>query len=204
MPMIGMGLNTSPGAGLLSPSGGGGYSQPGSPRPVSTPFFSSVAAPGIGGLNMGVGSLTPETVLTGMSSATSVSPSPSLASTSSPPPPRSSLKSGKSGRPFKSRQNSNNLHPHHGPHGLHSVGEGIGLGGGGGGWNDPPLAMLSGPSSGPGPSGSGAADDGGVLTPTANGGLSNGALSRNSSRANLSELGLAQRSMSRTGTPGFD
>lgn len=204
MPMIGMGLNTSPGAGLLSPSGGGGYSQPGSPRPVSTPFFSSVAAPGIGGLNTGVGSLTPETALTGISSATSVSPSPSLASTSSPPPPRSSLKSGKSGRPFKSRQNSNNLHPHHGPHGLHSVGEGIGLGGGGAGWNDPPLAMLSGPSSGPGPSGSGAADDGGVLTPTANGGLSNGALSRNSSRANLSELGLAQRSMSRTGTPGFD
>lgn len=202
MPMIGMGPNTSPRVGLLSPGGDGGYSQPGSPRIISAPFFIPAAAPGIGGLNTGVGSLTPETVLTGISSATSVSPSPSLASTSSPPPPRSSLKPGKSGRPFKPRQNSNNLHPHHGSHGFHSVGEGIGAGGGG--WNDPPLAMLSSPGSGTGPSGSGAADDGGVLTPTANGGLSNGALSRNSSRANLSELGLAQRSMSRTGTPGFD
>lgn len=204
MPMIGMGSNTAPGVGLLSPSGGGGYSQPGSPRSVPTSFFTPASVPGIGGLNMGLGCLTPETAHTGISSATSVSPSPSLASTSSPPPPRSSLKSGKAGRPFKSRQNSYNLHPHHGPLGFHSVGEGVGVGVGGGGWNDPPLAMLSAPSSGVGPSGSGTADDGGVLTPTANGGLSNGALSRNSSRANLSELGLAQRSMSRTGTPGFD
>lgn len=204
MSMIGMGSNTAPGVGLLSPSGGGGYSQPGSPRSVPTSFFTPASVPGIGGLNMGLGCLTPETAHTGISSATSVSPSPSLASTSSPPPPRSSLKSGKAGRPFKSRQNSYNLHPHHGPLGFHSVGEGVGVGVGGGGWNDPPLAMLSAPSSGVGPSGSGTADDGGVLTPTANGGLSNGALSRNSSRANLSELGLAQRSMSRTGTPGFD
>lgn len=202
MPMIGMGSNTAPGVGLLSPSGGGGYSQPGSPRSVPTSFFIPASVPGIGGLNIGLGCLTPETAHTGISSATSVSPSPSLASTSSPPPPRSSLKSGKAGRPFKSRQNSYNLHPHHGPLGFHSVGEGVGVGGGG--WNDPPLAMLSATSSGAGPSGSGTADDGGVLTPTANGGLSNGALSRNSSRANLSELGLAQRSMSRTGTPGFD
>lgn len=202
MPMIGMGSNTAPGVGLLSPSGGGGYSQPGSPRSVPTSFFTPASVPGIGGLNIGLGCLTPETAHTGISSATSVSPSPSLASTSSPPPPRSSLKSGKAGRPFKSRQNSYNLHPHHGPLGFHSVGEGVGVGGGG--WNDPPLAMLSATSSGAGPSGSGTADAGGVLTPTANGGLSNGALSRNSSRANLSELGLAQRSMSRTGTPGFD
>jgi Golgi apyrase len=58
------------------------------------------------------------------------------------------------------------------------------------GWNDPPMALL-------------AHEDGGTLTPTAQRGYEHN-ISRQSSRVNLSELGLAQRNASRAATPhGF-
>lgn len=61
----------------------------------------------------------------------------------------------------------------------------------GNGWNDPPMTMLG-------------ADEGtGTLTPTA-ASAARGyeqSISRQSSRVNLSELGLAQRNMSRAATP---
>ncbi|WVQ81082.1 hypothetical protein IAT38_003204 [Cryptococcus sp. DSM 104549] len=162
----------------LSPTSGGNYSQPGSPRAQYSSFFTP-ASPHYpsGTLSPAVpraGSITPDASHhTGISSATSVSPAPP--SIPSSPPPRSSFKAS---RPIKPRQNSHNFMGGNG-------GEGMG-------WNDPPVGML-------GAVGGSLETGGAVLTP-----MVAGALSRNSSRVNLSELGLAQRSMSRTGTPGFD
>ena len=67
------------------------------------------------------------------------------------------------------------------------------------GWNDPPTSMLSRYDDEVSPTGSG------VLTPMANGnGRGSRPMSRQSSRVNLSELGLAQRSASRSTTPMGD
>ena len=59
----------------------------------------------------------------------------------------------------------------------------------GNGWNDPPMTMLGGKN-----------DEGGTLTPVAQKGYER-TISRQSSRVNLSELGLAQRNLSRAATP---
>ncbi|ODO09587.1 hypothetical protein I350_03192 [Cryptococcus amylolentus CBS 6273] len=179
------------------------YSAPSSPR-TSMGFFvpahqtmytnGLMAAAPIGGRERN--SLTPDT-MSGVASASSISPVPSVGSS----PPSMSRSTLNYGRPLKSRQNS-----YHIPQPAPSPS---------GGWNDPPSSMLL--STPTAATSSGSSDPlsppaAGVLTPTANhGSLQTGArdglagmLSRNSSRVGLNELGLAQRSMSRAGTPGFE
>jgi Golgi apyrase len=106
----------------------------------------------------------------------------SLAATS---PPRAT----KAVRPFKARQLSGT------PYSSSAAN------GGDKGWNDPPNALFAPPFGDMGTPGSGSG-----LTPNGGGisGLGTGfepPLSRKSSRANLNEMGLAQRSASRAGTP---
>jgi hypothetical protein len=113
-------------------------------------------------------------------SSSSISASPSPSNTASPPRM-------KAGRPTRPRQSSFN------------TGEP-----GSTGWNDPPLTLLT-HNLGRGPSSSlesaaGESEPSGTLTPTARPGYDR-AISRQSSRVNLSELGLAQRNMSRSATP---
>nr|XP_019049715.1 hypothetical protein I302_00134 [Kwoniella bestiolae CBS 10118]OCF28645.1 hypothetical protein I302_00134 [Kwoniella bestiolae CBS 10118] len=81
-----------------------------------------------------------------------------------------------------------------------------GSGTGSGGWNDPPSVLFEDPSSTLGGGGRSRESSLATTTPNANyaSNVSSNAISRNSSRVNLSELGLAQRSLSRAGTPGFD
>ncbi|WVN88018.1 uncharacterized protein L203_103217 [Cryptococcus depauperatus CBS 7841] len=201
-------MSSMPGGITRSTLGMGGgtpayTSQPGTPRssptyfiPAQSQFVNNQTPTSIKGGISGI-ETTPEMLAT-MSSARSISPvlgTPGL--TTSPPShlslPRSSFKS--NSRPYKSRQNSH-----------HTAVTGSGSGGEhtltpttatSAGWNDPPVSMLSpttildGFSVGIG--------TGGMFTP-----LGSRVLSRNSSRVNLSEMGLAQRSMSRAGTPGFD
>lgn len=89
-------------------------------------------------------------------------------------PPRSK------NRPLRARQNSYNV-------GSAATG----------GWNDPPTNLLSVTTTGlDGPHDSGAGRDG-ILTPSAGG--TDRTLSRQSSRVNLSEIGLKERSGSRLG-----
>lgn len=67
------------------------------------------------------------------------------------------------------------------------------------GWNDPPVSMFGQMYGDVGAPGSG-----GGLTPNGIHGTGTGfeaPISRNSSRVNLSEIGLAQRSASRAGNP---
>ncbi|WWC91090.1 uncharacterized protein L201_006031 [Kwoniella dendrophila CBS 6074] len=66
-----------------------------------------------------------------------------------------------------------------------------------GGWNDPPIGLLSSQDE---TNLSARSRESTIATTT----TSNNAISRNSSRVNLSELGLAQRSSSRAGTPSFE
>ncbi|WWD21379.1 hypothetical protein CI109_105864 [Kwoniella shandongensis] len=187
-----------------SSSGGGGGTSAG-----------GLSVPGTNGTNSRPGSATPLSMSEGISSSgsstsiigltTASSPSPSATINSSPPRLKNS-------RPGKSRQNSNTFSTFKTKADTTS--------GNGGGWNDPPIGLFSGAGSTSTGGGAGNAYEGlglgdprtlagggGVLTPTAstfaqsqNGGI----ISRNSSRVNLSEIGLAQRSMSRAGTPGFE
>ena len=108
-------------------------------------------------------------------------------------PPRSK---GSVSRPSRSRQNSNGYGSSHAALGSLTVPEPSG-------WNDPPTTMLNGNA--PMTDGLDSSTGEGMLTPSANGrtGLEprSRPMSRQSSRVNLSELGLAQRSTSRSATP---
>ncbi|RSH95196.1 Golgi apyrase [Saitozyma podzolica] len=167
---------------------GGGYgSQPPSPKSSDrffTPGFSTLSIPSTRNTSA---SPEPGYSLHASASASSVqiAPSPSPSITSSPPRT-------KTARPVRGRTNSNHNHNQLlSPTDITS------------GWNDPPMNML-----GHGhPShqhqqiyGEPLSLSAGTLTPTA-GGFEAQSLSRQSSRVNLSELGLAQRSASRAGTP---
>jgi len=170
----------------FSPYRNEGYlSQPPSPRSHGSGFFVPAT--------LANGSLT---VPTTRPSSTSPEPRSSPAPSSVSPP---RLKS--SWQP-KSRQNSTTAHSLN--HLLSPDNQG-----GGAGWNDPPTSMLGytlendrerSPSAVSGSSiALGVAS--GVLTPTAGTNGYESTLSRNSSRVNLHEMGLAQRSASRAGTP---
>jgi hypothetical protein len=163
----------------------GGYlSQPPSPKGERffTPAFSSSSNLSIPQTR--AGSTSPEDgyPLHASASSVQIAPNPTPSINSSPP----KLKSGRPARPKQNSHNTSLLSPKER---------------GGGGWNDPPISMLSvhGTGHGQGSHGDLGSQASGTLTPTASGGFD--ALSRQSSRVNLSELGLAQRSASRSGTP---
>lgn len=103
------------------------------------------------------------------------SPSPTLPANASPP----RLKG--SGRPARARRNSNGISK------LSIPGSDTATAGAvaGAGWNDPPVGMFE--------------ESSGSLTPTNR--AYERSISRQSSRVNLSELGLAQRNSSRATTP---
>ncbi|ORY33095.1 nucleoside phosphatase family-domain-containing protein [Naematelia encephala] len=135
------------------------------------------------------------------STSLSSSPGPSLTtstSSSSASPPRNLKISTGASRPFKSRQDSLSLLSPPERDRAQS------------GWNDPPLSMLpmnpygiATTSTIGGYDLNGDPSPSGILTPTATGRGFEHALSRNSSRVNLSELGLAQRNASRCATPSL-
>ncbi|OCF56349.1 hypothetical protein L486_06291 [Kwoniella mangroviensis CBS 10435] len=134
------------------------------------------------GLGLGLGSST----------------SPNLNSSFNPTSPPSRKSTSRSGKP---RQISSNLL-------LSSSWE---KSSNSGGWNDPPPGLFDDSPAGGSRSRESslalaASSSSSTTTPNANYSSSTtaNAISRNSSRVNLSELGLAQRSLSRAGTPGFD
>ena len=151
-----------------------GYlSQPPSPRNNS--FFVPAASTSTTSAALSVPSSRP-------SSSSSTSDNRAIPSNSTSPP------RAKANRPFRPRQAStNNTGSGNGPLGDQ-------------GWNDPPVSMFGQIYGDVGAPGSGNG-----LTPSSGfsgtGTRSDKAISRNSSRVNLSEMGLAQRSASRAGTP---
>lgn len=149
-------------------------SQPPSPRANS--FFVPAAA--TGGNATSASSISIQSSRPSSSASTSDTRATASKSTS---PPRV-----KAVRPFRPRQTSTN--------GISNSGSA-----GDQGWNDPPVSMFGQMySDGGTPSGSGSG-----LAPSGISGAGTGfdkAISRNSSRVNLSEIGLAQRSASRAGT----
>ncbi|KAL7421134.1 Golgi apyrase [Cryptotrichosporon argae] len=176
------------------------------PSPAGTypGFFSQPPSPrGLGPVGSGSGS----GATSGSGSSGFFTPALSLARAGAAPtadatsPPR--LKPGP--RPFRPRQNSGNTDQ--------------------AGWNDPPgslfaslgtsssISSLGAAASGTGTAAASAGTDdehayaygAAVLTPTAGNGLEAAlALSRNSSRVNLSDMGLAQRTLSRAATPLYE
>lgn len=170
------------------------FSQPASPKAsYFTPMTHSISA--VGALTVPStrpGSVSPEL----RASASSVSLN--AASHHSPmatPEPLTSPRKGQGARPPRSRTNSNN-----GTYPL-SLGR---SGAEGAGWNDPPAAML-GTNGHHGHAhahahGHGLGHETVNLTPSVNGGFER-TLSRQSSRVNLNDIGMIQRSASRAGTP---
>lgn len=178
---------------------GGSKSQPSSPRSSSGFFVPAASLPNGTTTTLSVpGSRGVGTPTSSDSRSMTMSMSMALQSpinVVSTSPPR-----GK--RPVRSRQNSST-----------ATGTSHLLSPDGMGWNDPPVSMLS-LNTHPHTNGAQAQSTSssvspGVLTPTAGLGstttydANHRALSRNSSRVNLSEMGLAQRS-SRSGTPFAD
>lgn len=157
----------------------GYHSQPGSPRSHS--FFVPAAS-------------TNSTMTSTSLSVPSSRPSSSASTTDnrstlgiSTSPPRA-----KAVRPFRPRQNSATPAANGG--GGNSTNQN--------GWNDPPVSMFGG--SGHVYGDVGTPGSGGGLTPSGISGAGSSfepPISRQSSRVNLSEMGLAQRSASRAGTP---
>lgn len=151
------------------------HSQPPSPRANS--FFVPATTAVSNTTSLGVPSSRPSS----SASASEGRPSSSANSTS---PPRA-----KAARPFRPRQPSAGPTSTNGSNGLSSDR----------GWNDPPVSMFGQSYGDVGTPGSG-----GGLAPNGISGQGTGfeaPISRNSSRVNLSEMGLAQRSASRAGTP---
>ncbi len=148
------------------------------PSPKQNSFFFTPANGNLSVPSTRPASTTPEPRTNGSASTVAVSPSQTPTLTASPP----RLKG--SGRPAaRPRQNSSNsrLPTLTLPEGKVARG-----------WKDPPMSAFN-----------DAIDDrvpSGMLTPTARSGYEH-TLSRNSSRVNLSEIGLAQRSASRAATP---
>ena len=157
-----------------SPFASGYFSQPSSPK---TSYFFTPANGGLSAPLNRPPSTSPEL----RHSATLSSASPSALSSPSVSCSPARLKG--SGHPIRPRQGSFNTHS-------------LALAGQEGkfsrGWNDPPMSAFQ--------DANGDRMASGMLTPTANSGFEH-TLSRNSSRVNLSELGLAQRSTSRGATP---
>lgn len=155
-----------------------GYtSQPPSPKMNQSSFFFTPANGNLTVPSTRPPSTSPEPRNSVSASSLTASPSPNPSVPSSP----SRLKS--TGRSMKPRQNSSNgLFPAFQLADTNSSG----------GWNDPPSSSFYDSNCDRVTSG--------MLTPTAGSGFEH-TLSRNSSRGNLSELGLAQRSASRAVTP---
>lgn len=164
-------------------------SQPGSPKSLHSHLFTPMNSSTIGSLTVPStrpSSASPE--LRASASSVSLSAAAHHSPMSTPEPLAGSPRKGGQ-RPPRSRQNSNNgTYP-----GSLSRAD---TGGMGGGWNDPPAAMLSSLNG----HGHGHGHETVNLTPTANGPYER-ALSRQSSRVNLSDMGMVQRSASRAGTP---
>ena len=157
-----------------SPFAPGYLTQPPSPR-INSSFFTP-ANPGLTTPSIRPTSTSPESRQNATASSFAV-PSPPTPSTSSSPPRLKGM-----GRP-SGRLNSNHL-LFQSLSAMETKSPG--------GWNDPPMSAFSEATGDRLPTG--------MLTPTTGASLEH-TLSRNSSRVNLSEMGLAQRSASRAATP---